>query len=208
MKRFFETSATVALPFELPEAAVWSRLGRNRFLSRIGTADEVRLKLAMMRAAACCEPRGRWRLLEVTQTAADSVLLDNSWQISSRAFAEFVNGSDFLLLGGVTIGGKLAESVAQSDSLAEQAVYDAVGSECADQAIGTLFKMAGVFLQKSALQVGSRRFSPGYGGVELAVQRRIFDLLALEDLDMKLLENCIMQPEKSVTAFAGVMKLN
>ena len=65
MEKLFTTSAIVKLPLDLPEAAVWSRLGRNRFLSRITPEQEVECKLSMLRALNVITPCGRWKLLKI-----------------------------------------------------------------------------------------------------------------------------------------------
>lgn len=208
MKSFFTTSAIIDLPLELPEAAVWSRLGRNRFLSRITPEQEVGCKLSMLRALAAVRPRGRWKLLKISARDANRVLIDETWCISSSAFAEFAAGCEYLLTGAVTVGSGIAELIAESQQLAEQTVYDAVGSECADQAIAMLMSVADNTLRRHGLTVVKKRFSVGYGKVSLAEQSRIFELLQLNELGMTLTESFIMQPEKSVTAFAPVMSLN
>ena len=88
--------------------------------------------------------------------------------------------------------------------MVEAAVFDAVGSECADLAIGLLQKLAAADLRRWGLMLSQRRFSAGYGGVELFHQKEIFQQLELEKLNMFLSETFIMHPEKSVTAFALV----
>ena len=86
----------------------------------------------------------------------------------------------------------------------EAAIFDAVGSECADLAIGLLQKLAAAELRRYGLYISQQRFSAGYGGVELFHQQEIFQQLELETLGIHLTETFIMQPEKSVTAFAFV----
>lgn len=48
------------------------------------------------------------------------------------------------------------------------------------------------------------RFSPGYGDVPLTVQKDFFRLLPCSKIGLTLMENLIMAPEKSVTAFIGI----
>lgn len=48
------------------------------------------------------------------------------------------------------------------------------------------------------------RFSPGYGDVPLTVQKDFFRLLPCQKIGLTLMENLIMAPEKSVTAFIGI----
>lgn len=206
MKKFFTTSDIIDLPLFLPEAAVWSRLGRNRYLSKMTGPEEIQIKLAMHKALDLCRVQGKWMLLEITRQESDWLEVDGNWRIVSREFVNFAAGSSYLFLGAVTAGGKISELIARSqDKLAEAVVYDAVGSEVADAAIGSLQKIASKQLERSNLAVSERRFSPGYGNLHLdSVQTEIFKRLKLEELGMSLSASFIMQPEKSVTAFAGV----
>ena len=209
MEKFFKCTTIDPLVSALPEAAVWSRLGRNRFLSRITPAMEVQLKMAMLQAESLCRPRGRWRLLPVKVCSEQLTLLDGSWQIFSEAFAQFAAGADFLWLGAVTIGSGIADWIKSSgDDLTTSVVYDAVGSECADQALANLQQIAAQSLRRYGFELSARRFSIGYGQVDLQHQQRVFELLELHDLGMSLSKSCIMQPEKSVTAFARVKQIN
>lgn len=48
------------------------------------------------------------------------------------------------------------------------------------------------------------RFSPGYGDVPLTVQKDFFRLLPCSKIGLTLMDNLIMAPEKSVTAFIGI----
>ena len=207
MEKFFTCSNIDSMPLCLPEAEIWSRLGRNRFLSRITPAQELECKLLMHKAFAFCTPRGRWRLLEVKSQDSRMVTVEENWCLESAAFAGFVNNAPFLWVGSVTIGGKLEEAVVNSDNLTAAAVYDAVGSECADQAMDMLQKLSAQELARHNLIMSRQRFSPGYGNLSLQVQKKIFEILQLEELNMTLTASNIMQPEKSVTAFAAVNRI-
>ena len=205
MEKFFTHISVDPLVLTLPEKAIFSRLGRNRFLNKIDPAMEVRVRLAMLKAFECCKAKGRWKLLTVTDRSSEYVQFNGHWQINSRKFSEFVNQSPFVWLGAVTIGNRLNELIrSTTDSMTDCAVYDAVGSECADLAIGLLQKIAAQELLRNGFTVDLKRFSAGYGGVELTHQQEIFRQLKLEDLQMSLNESCIMQPEKSVTAFCTI----
>ena len=207
MEKFFTYITVDPLALTLPEKAIFSRLGHNRFLTGIDPAMEVRVRLAMHKAFECCKAKGRWKLLTVTAQSSEYVQFNGHWQINSRKFSEFVSQSPFVWLGAVTIGSRLNELInSGTDSITDCAVYDAVGSECADLAIGVLQKIAAQELLRNGFAADTKRFSAGYGGVELTHQREIFRQLKLEDLQMRLTGSCIMQPEKSVTAFCTVNK--
>ena len=52
-----------------------------------------------------------------------------------------------------------------------------------------------------------RRFSPGYGDLELSVQRDLCRVLDTErQIGLTLTESCMMVPVKSVTAIIGLYK--
>lgn len=50
------------------------------------------------------------------------------------------------------------------------------------------------------------RFSPGYGDVSLEVQKDFFRLLPCQKIGLSLMDTLIMSPEKSVTAFIGIIE--
>lgn len=49
------------------------------------------------------------------------------------------------------------------------------------------------------------RFSPGYGDLSLEVQKDFFRLLPCQKIGLSLMDTLIMSPEKSVTAFIGLV---
>lgn len=211
MEKFFTINSVDHLGLVLPEDAILSRLGRNRYLSVMEQELSVKLHLAMQKAFALSHARGRWKLLSITARSNDETVLNEVWKIKSRNFAEFVQSADYLYLSAVTIGKELPQAIEQAQSVGnmfEAAVFDAVGSECADLAIGLLQKIAAAELLRSGFVLSKQRFSVGYGGVELFHQQEIFKELELGKLDMSLTRSFIMQPEKSVTAFASVNKVN
>jgi len=211
MEKFFTINTVDPLVLTLPEDAVLSRLGRNRYLTVIDQTLTVKLRLAMQKAFALCHARGRWKLLTVTERTPDKVVFNSTWQINSSRFAGFVRDSEYVFLGAVTIGSDLPQAIMQaqnSGNMSDAAVFDAVGSECADLAIGLLQKLAAAELCRRNVHISGQRFSAGYGGVELFHQQEIFRQLELEKFNISLTETFIMQPEKSVTAFALAEKIN
>jgi len=49
------------------------------------------------------------------------------------------------------------------------------------------------------------RFSPGYGDVDLVIQKDFFRLLPCAKIGLSLMDTLIMSPEKSITAFIGML---
>ena len=209
MEKFFTYKTVENLTVALPESAVLSRLGRNRFLSNISPQEQVKLKMLMLKAFAKLRPRGRWMLQSIVHRSDKEITLSDNRVLTSEAFARFCGDAPFLWLGAVTIGSGIAELMSDSSfALSEKVVFDAVGSECADDCISNLQNLAALELARHNLVMQKMRFSPGYGNLNLSVQEIFFDLLDMQELGMTLTESKIMQPEKSVTAFAAVLKMN
>lgn len=206
MEKIFTCVELDPVPAALPEQAIWARLGRNRYLSEISPECRSACRTEMLKAFELCQPRGRWCLLKVENVEMESVRIADFGCLRSAEFAAFTASAPYLWLGAVTVGEAISQAAAalQSEKMSSAVIYDAVGSECADAAIGLLQQHAAVQLARSGMQLDKRRFSPGYGKLSLSVQQEIFAKLRLEQYGMTLNESFIMQPEKSVTAFARV----
>ena len=209
MENFFTYKTVENLTVALPETAVLSRLGRNRFLSSISSAEQVKLKMLMLKAFAQLRPRGRWMLQSIVRRSNKEITLPDGRVLASESFARFCSDAPLLWLGAVTIGSGIADLMNDpAFALSEKVVFDAVGSECADDCISNLQNLAALELARHNLVMQKMRFSPGYGNLSLSVQEIFFDLLDLSELGITLTDSKIMQPEKSVTAFAAVLKMN
>jgi hypothetical protein len=135
-------------------------------------------------------------------------------------------GPNRMLLGGITVSGKIAGFLAHAESVAvflvtvgehvtersrarSQAgdpvaawVCDAVGSYAAEAAAAALSK-------RLEQRVGQRhavgpRYSPGYCGMDLGEQTSLFQLLEGARVGVALLPSMLMQPTKSVSGLLGI----
>jgi cobalamin-dependent methionine synthase I len=59
-------------------------------------------------------------------------------------------------------------------------------------------------LRRTGQALTKRRFSPGYGDLDLKFQKVFYDLLSMQTLDVTINENYLLSPAKSVIAIAGV----
>lgn len=209
MENFFTYKTVENLTVALPESAVLSRLGRNRFLSNISGAEQVRLKLQMLKAFEKLRPCGRWMLQKIISRSDDGVVISGNRVLKSESFARFCGDAPFLWMGAVTVGSGIAELMNDPAlPVSGKVVFDAVGSECADDCISNLQNLAAAELARHNLAMQKMRFSPGYGNLSLSVQEIFFELMNLSELGMTLSPGKIMLPEKSVTAFAAVLEMN
>ncbi|UCG51569.1 MAG: hypothetical protein JSW58_15505 [Candidatus Latescibacterota bacterium] len=101
----------------------------------------------------------------------------------------------------VTIGGKLEEVVNKyklSGDLSHALILDSYGSAAAEAAAEAVELIIREKIEESGLKC-SRRFSPGYGGWNVAEQKWIFAGLQGETLGVRLTEGSMLVPRKSIT---------
>lgn len=113
----------------------------------------------------------------------------------------YLDGLDQLALCVVTIGPHLEATVNQSKQdgdLTRAIILDSYGSAAAEAAA----EKAEAILQKEIRHrelYASRRFSPGYGGWNVAEQSWVLDALDAGAIGVGLTAHCMMNPRKSVT---------
>jgi hypothetical protein len=198
-----------SIPVVLPEDTVYSRLGRNRFLNKMTEVQKSLMGKYIAEGIALCHPAGCWLRLNIVERNAASVTLENGDMLNSASLAELLASSQALLLTASTVGCGIVEASAAAAVAGEGVkalVYDAVGSEMADEAIGWIHSYVDQQLKRSSEKLTRRRFSPGYGDLGLENQKIIYDLLNLDKLGIRLNESLTMVPEKSVTAISGIEK--
>ena len=199
------------LPLALPERQIRSRLGHAAETTRLEPEQAAFLQEKMRLAFALVKAQGLYRCLDILSNDGESLLLAEQSRIYSRDLAKMLRDSQQVWLAAVTIGPSLGEQSAElfaQGQAAAAAVYDAVGSECADASMDFLQEYAGTQLRRSARSLSKFRFSPGYGDWSLEAQKDFFAWLKPESIGLQLSDKLLLLPEKSVTALAAVRTLN
>ena len=110
-------------------------------------------------------------------------------------------GAVAFYLAAVTIGPELEEKLDQmnqSGQIAMGTVLDALGSVWVEASVNALDQT--ISLEASILKLKrGRRRSPGYKPWSLSTQKRLFEMLPVENLGITLSSAYIMKPRKSVT---------
>lgn len=126
----------------------------------------------------------------------------------SRDLSKALAGCDRILLFAATIGRLPDVLAARYNRLspAKALFLQAVGTERIEALCDAFCReKAGQYAKKGDLL--RPRFSPGYGDLPLALQKRIFDVLDLpRALGLTLTGSLLMVPTKSVTAIAGIAR--
>jgi hypothetical protein len=113
--------------------------------------------------------------------------------------------ADHLALYALTLGPKLSETIGElfdSKEFALATMLDSVASLAADKAVENLETTYHDQLLKSGRITREQvvlGYSPGYCGWDISGQKRLFELLHPEQIDLSLNESCLMVPLKSIT---------
>lgn len=199
------------IPLPVPERKIYSRLGHNRHLTKMSDAQRKKVESAIAQGVSLCQLRGVWGRFEISKWTAERVEFGDGNVFASSKLAELLKESKSLLLFAVTAGADIVEAASelsgQGDGVGALA-YDAAGSEMVDAAAEWVQQYLNQQFKRGNEILTKRRFSPGYGDLELKNQAILFKLLDIEKLGVKLTEDFLMIPEKTVTAIAGIKCIN
>lgn len=92
----------------------------------------------------------------------------------------------------------------KNGSAAAGLIYDAAASIAADGVLDWMMGLIGKTIVIKGKALTRRRFSPGYGDLDLSHQKIIYDILDLKRLGISLTDKFMLEPEKSVIAIAGI----
>ena len=193
---------------ETPRKEILRRLKYHEHKTDISPEHMAVVETHIQRAVALCEPKGRYVVLPVN-LSDNVVMVEGIKDIKSASLVKLLQNSVEMVLMGVTVGpmiGEQAHKFVEQGDMTAAVVYDAVGSEMADAAIAFVQNHIQRTIRPQGKRV-TRRFSPGYGDVDLTVQKQIFNVLQLTDFGVQLSERYMLIPEKSVIAIAGVEEI-
>ena len=188
-----------------PEKEIFYRLGGNTH--RIQIEDDERLYISSLgrKAYSLCMPQGRWKLKAVKYIGERGVVLTDDIFLCGSRFAAMAENASYIWFAAVTVGEKVVTERDVQQNISDSVIYDAVAGEVADSTMDMVQKMAAAELVRSGMILDKSRYSPGYGDMPLEEQKTVFSILDMNDMNLKLPENCFKVPEKSVTAVAAVM---
>ena len=195
------------IAIDFPEQDIFFRLGGNRFKTVISPKEQADYQNHCRRAFSLIAPCGRFAVEKIGKFFPDGVEAGGKFLPLGKVFTATADGAQYLWYGAVTVGKAVVEARDAQEQTGISAIYDAVGSECADKAMDTIFKLAHAELLRQGAMLHSRRFSPGYGDMPLELQKFFHSRLAMSEMGVEITGNLFLTPEKSVTAFAFVNRL-
>lgn len=166
------------------------------------------LEAAVAKVVECAEPQGIYE--RVTMEAADdSTVTTRDGEIRSAMFSRVARAAEgdrvMVLFTIATLGGTFDEALEDQESLLDKFVLDAVGSELAEIVADLVEEEWKDAMAQTGLDA-SLRMSPGYCDWALDGQNVIFTTLDSSAIGVRLTENYLMIPAKSVSGAAVVAR--
>ena len=127
--------------------------------------------------------------------------------IESRSLANFLKDAGEVLIMAVCGGKEVADAVEdiQGSNMTKAVVIDAAAGEITDDALDYVMSLYRRELLRESKKLLPKRFSPGYGDLDLEIQKVIYDILYLEKIGITLTDSFMMIPQKSVIALTGII---
>ncbi|MDD5602501.1 MAG: vitamin B12 dependent-methionine synthase activation domain-containing protein [Eubacteriales bacterium] len=138
-----------------------------------------------------------------------SLELENGIRLYSADLVDFLGGCPEILFMAATAGSEIIELINNElmhGNKAKAVILDSVASQTADAALDVITDMLNRVLALKGEKLTRRRYSPGYGDLDLSYQKTIYELLDLEKIGISINKMYMLQPEKSVAAIAGVLR--
>jgi len=196
-----------AIRLDVPVQAVYRRLGYRKGLTKIKPEMQEEIQEAMDQAAAFIELKGSAAVFPIVSLSGEKIAIGSGLLLRSIGVAEMLKGSSEVLFMGATAGTRIMEGIKHetaSGNLTRAVVLDAVASEMADKALDWIAGHMRRDLRRHGKELSARRFSAGYGDFALENQKFMYETLKLWEIGVQITDSCVLIPEKSVTALAGI----
>ena len=190
-----------------PLRNIYRRLGYKEGVTHLEAGQRDKLDAWIRDAGPLMHLKGVARRLPVIERGSSKTLLPEDVVFESHDLATFLDGCNEIALIAATAGGDIIgeiQKAAAGDQLTRGVVFDAVASETVDAALDWITAYLRQVLRRENKAPRRGRFSAGYGDFTLTNQKRIYELLELQRLGVRINESFILIPEKSVTAVVGI----
>lgn len=186
---------------------ILTRLGYRKGITTLSEKDILFVDAQINRALLLCDARGAFCYCRISDRLPDRVVLENGTELNSAKLSSFLEHSGEVVLMASTLGREISDAIAgaiKNGNAAAGLIYDAAASVTADAVLDWLMSLINKTIGIKGKALTRRRFSPGYGDLELFHQKVIYDILDLKRMDISITDKFMLEPEKSVIAIAGI----
>lgn len=151
-------------------------------------------------------PRLYYRTAKLRTNSKGTVCLEKDIVFKSNKLSKTLQDSDesvcFVGTVGKGVEGEI-NRLLRDNSLADAYIVDALGSVAVENMVEQFQHRMDSRYRKQGKSV-TLRFSPGYCDWPVTEQKKLFRLFHRQEIDVDLLDSCLMRPRKSISGIFGV----
>jgi hypothetical protein len=192
------------------KSLILTRLGYKRGVTGFDEDFQRLLDSTIKRAENLCSLALAYRMVGIDENDNGAVRLEDGTVLSGKALSKMLSQSQKAVLMASTAGSHIMEEIRtlmDSGKASEAVIMDAAASEIADAGLDFLMGYIGTFLRRQGKALTKHRFSPGYGDFNIEQQAHFARLLDIKELGISMTDTCMLVPEKSVLAIAGIIEI-
>jgi hypothetical protein len=192
----------------VPKGLIYRRLGYREGVTGISSLQKKQIEKYIEDAVSLIHLKGTGLAMPIKRKNIGATILSDGTILKSKSLALLFKGASQVLLMAATSGSKITNAIkrdSRGKDVTRAVVFDAAASEMTDAALGWIMEYFSRELRRQDKYLTKRRFSAGYADFVLENQKVIYKLLDLKRMGIKITKSCILVPEKSVTAVAGVI---
>lgn len=186
---------------------IYARLGYDKNRTELSGQMHDEVEKLIKKAEDTLSLTGAYRIMGIDRIDSPKVILEDGTVLSGTKLAELMKDCDQALIMLATGGSKIMDFIdrlQKEGKMSEAVVIDAAASEITDSVLDLVMLHVNQMLRSKGKALIKMRFSPGYGDFDLEQQRELYRLINGGSFDITLNEACLLIPEKSVLAVAGI----
>ncbi|MFQ5878039.1 MAG: vitamin B12 dependent-methionine synthase activation domain-containing protein [Acidobacteriota bacterium] len=192
------------LPLEVARPMVLLRLG-YRGPAQVPARTARLIDEVMRKGRGLLAPKAVYREVSVSAPEPGVTLIAGGIRTTSRSVRDRLGACRGAVVFAGTVGPGVDEwyrELTDSDQITRALLASAYGSAAAIALGSGLESIIGRRLEARGLRP-TRRYAPGYGDWELSDQRPLLALLDAGSIGIRLTEDCLMLPTKSISGIIG-----
>ncbi len=151
-------------------------------------------------------PRILFTTRKIQKIENDTLALEGDVKLKSAKLSKTLSNCDSITFFLATIGGQIDDVINTSmrkKRISDAYIYDTIGSAAVEESVEEFQKRMDSTV-KGKNKSTTLRFSPGYCDWHIKEQKKLFNVLKNDLIDVKLNENYLMTPSKSVSGVFGI----
>jgi hypothetical protein len=152
------------------------------------------------------KPSLHYRIVKPSAMDNDVVQLDETVEFTSAKLAKTLKNAEKIVCFVGTIGTGVENEINRlldKQKLADAYILDAMASVAVENMIDRFQNLMENRFSEEDRAV-TLRFSPGYCDWPVTQQKKLFDIFNPKQLNVELLDSCLMKPRKSVSGVFGI----